>query len=483
MKRILYLLTGIALTGLVNACKPDLEAPAASAGDAKLDFSKYAAFGDYHTAGYMNGGVSRESQQYAYPNILAQQFALIGGPTQFNQPYFNSPTPSVMELKGFENGQPVITGGEEMMKFIYSGCNPSTQLGPYERYSNSNEETNALQNFGVPGLKINQFKQTSLNAGNPFYQRLLAPSDNSTYQAIAARSNPTFFTLWVGISDIISYASSGGTCGNINQLHETTYKNEVAGLLDSLSRIRKQENNKFASTRPGVILNLPSVKQFAFARLVPDPTILQKKIQQENNNSEIFIWVDKKRTPFVGVRDVVKISFDDVLLAKGLKNLNRRDPALDTRNVNGVDVIVPHGLSELNPLTNEEVLDATEVGELDTRTSKINTNIKELLYNTVVPAANPTAYSKKVIIADVKGLFDQLQRGINYNGTKFSLDPITGGFYSLDNFSLTPRGQALVANCIIQALNSPVVTNPDATGFGTKIPEVNVNAYPAFKLP
>jgi len=71
-------------------------------------------------------------------------------------------------------------------------------------------------------------------------------------------------------------------------------------------------------------------------------------------------------------------------------------------------------------------------------------------------------------------LYGTLSKGINYNGVVYNLTPVTGGFYSYDFFSPTPRGQAIIANEIIQTINQ---------SFDTRIFEVNVNSYPAFKLP
>jgi hypothetical protein len=43
------------------------------------DFSKYVALGDSFAAGFSDNALFIEGQKGAYPNILAQQFALVGG--------------------------------------------------------------------------------------------------------------------------------------------------------------------------------------------------------------------------------------------------------------------------------------------------------------------------------------------------------------------------------------------------------------------
>src|SRR5687768_16399157 len=80
------LLPALALVALGFGCKPDVDDAGFSTGTA--DFSKYVAFGDNYTAGYSNGGVTRESQENSFPNIIAQQIARAGGSSTFNQPLF-----------------------------------------------------------------------------------------------------------------------------------------------------------------------------------------------------------------------------------------------------------------------------------------------------------------------------------------------------------------------------------------------------------
>ena len=85
------------------SCEPEFENEVNaeySAGDA--DFSSYVAVGNSLTAGYMDGTVSRVSQSYSYPSLLARQFALVGG-GEFTQPSFADDINNVggLNLGGF----------------------------------------------------------------------------------------------------------------------------------------------------------------------------------------------------------------------------------------------------------------------------------------------------------------------------------------------------------------------------------------------
>jgi hypothetical protein len=61
-----------------------------------------------------------------------------------------------------------------------------------------------------------------------------------------------------------------------------------------------------------------------------------------------------------------------------------------------------------------------------------------------------------------------LTTGISYNGIKYSASFVSGGAYSLDGITFTPRGYALVANAIISGINSY---------YHATIPLTDVNQY------
>ncbi|HSI91181.1 MAG TPA: hypothetical protein VK927_08690, partial [Adhaeribacter sp.] len=376
------------------------------------------------------------------------------------------------------DGVPQFTGTTEFEKFTRAACSTGP-AGIYEQYSNSPAQTAAIRNFGVPGLLITQIRKAGLgndaNAGtpadfNPYFERLLPAGDDRTYAEVVSAANPTFFTLWIGMADVVNYASSGASCGPVLP-NSTIFRNEVTVLLDSLSRNRKQADNRFRSTRKGVICNLPSVRDLPLTRLAN--TVELEKKYQALYGSQVNIWINKRDRQFSPVDySVVKVSFDDVVLLKGLNSIGREV----TVTVGGVPQQVRHGLSDLSPLTNEEVLDATEINEIESRIANYNSEINRLL----TPATS--AYRGQVILADMKDLFTNLKNSINYNGVIFNLKPLTGGISSLDLFSFSPRGQALLANKIIQSMNREVAPkDPLFTGFGTRILEVDANNYPLLR--
>lgn len=80
--------------------------------------------------------------------------------------------------------------------------------------------------MGVPGAKSYHLLangygsvaglQTNPPSSNPYFVRF-ASSDTTSVIADALAQDPTFFTLWIGNNDVLSYATSGGV-GNIDRM-------------------------------------------------------------------------------------------------------------------------------------------------------------------------------------------------------------------------------------------------------------------------
>jgi hypothetical protein len=472
MKRFLYLLSGVALTGLAVSCKPNIEEPTPSSSE-ELNLSKYVAVGDYYTAGFYNGGLNRESQQDAYPALLAQQFSRFNGNSVFEQPYFgNSGTP-MLSASYSADGKLVLSNGEEFAKLLHSACDGMTNV--YEHYNE--KPTESLQNLGIPGLRIQQI--TTAGAGNvntankqvfnPYFERILPANTNLTYIQTIGRTKPTFFTLWIGMADIINYALTGGNCGTL----PLASPNFRAAFIPALDTLTKRRTFTSLAEQGGIILDLPSIKDLPFTNTTKSLTI-QQKLRTAANNESLTIYIRRRNTPSENANNlnysVVAITDDDIILPGGLATLNT------LTNAGGQTSL--HGLSMDNPLTNDEVLDGAEINYIEQITESYNTIIANRLKD-IRSTDKQLLYGNKVVVVSAKQLFGQLRTGIIYNGVKYSSQPVTGGVFSFDNFSLTPRGQALVANKIIQKMN----TDPKEGGFGTNIPEVDVNSLPSLKLP
>ncbi len=120
------------------------------------------------------------------------------------------------------------------------------------------------------------------------------------------------------------------------------------------------------------------------------------------------------------------------------------------------------GLAALEPKENQYILTTEEVANIKNATSA---------YNTIIRGHASTA---NIALVESDPLLDEVSQGITQGGVAVNSDFITGGAFSLDGVHLTPRGYAIVANAIIETINST---------FNARLSPVNINAHRAVVLP
>jgi hypothetical protein len=250
------------------ACTNDDTAPGdvpVSAGTA--DFSKYVSLGNSLTAGYSDGALFKRGQEGSYTNLLAQQFAQVGG-GEFKIPFC-----------GDDNLGGLLLGGTPIQgtRLFFNGAAPVNVPGtPVTEITNL--LTGPFNNMGVPGAKsyhlaapgYGNVAGVPTGQANPYYARFASsPSARIIDDAVA--QNATFFSLWIGNNDVLGYATSGGAgvnqLGNINPAtygaNDITdpgvFANVYTGLVDAMT----------ANGAKGVVANIPYVTTIPFFTTVP----------------------------------------------------------------------------------------------------------------------------------------------------------------------------------------------------------------------
>ena len=154
------------------SCEPEFDKEVgANYSSGEADFTSYVAIGNSLTAGYMDGTVSRVGQTYSYPNLLAQQFALVGGGA-FTQPSFAE---DVNNLGGINFNNPLIPNSSTRLVIDASQQRPENIVG--SPTITLTPQAMAYNNMGVPGAKS-------------FH--LLAPGYGSAANLLLGRANPYF---------------------------------------------------------------------------------------------------------------------------------------------------------------------------------------------------------------------------------------------------------------------------------------------------
>lgn len=422
------------------ACKTNIDAPAPSKGSA--DFSNYIAVGNSLTAGYADGGLYLEGQLNSYPSIIAKQLKSVGG-GDFKQPLFTeaqSNGSGYVKLGGFNaDGTPQIVPVAD--KSAVRGQVPIPGFGNVTVYTKFAGDIN---NYGVPGIKLQQITYAPYGNLNGYFERLLAGNagtNNTTYLDFVTAKPFTFFTSWLGNNDALGYATGGGV-GDV-----LTDKAQFTALYNAL--ITKMT----ANGAKGAVATIPDVVSLPFLNTVTIPLLLAG-VQKAAPQVQALVINTSGGVRAATAKDLVVLTFNTGLLGK--------PTAADPAN-NVVANPYPYGLDPRNPIENKYILDQAEVATTQDYVNSYNTTIKSV------------AAAKGLAVFDAFTFLNTLGgNGVVIDGVTVSSKFITGNAFSLDGVHLTPKGYAIVANEFIKTINAK---------YGSTIPKANLADYRAVKFP
>jgi len=426
---------------ILGGCNPKFNEPESDKGN--INPSNYVALGSSMTAGYSNGALYYDAQQNSYANILAEQLKLIGG-GEFKIPYVPQSSIGI----GNANNAPSVLGNR-------TDCQGTISLGPVKVATQgdltilSNNVYNSqgpFSNFGVPDVKVIDMDVNGYS--NPFYQRMASSGTSSVLNDAISR-NPTFFSVNLGLHDVLKYALKGGTSNNITPISGSIgvgFEASVNNMIEKLT----------ANGAKGVIANIPSIKSMTYFNTIAWNALkLDAANAQSLNNAyapldstrfyegENGFIIEDVNVPFLGFRQAVKGEF--ILL----------NVPLDSVKCNTK-------WGSVNPIPDRYSLTLSEIDSIENAISNYNMVLKNI------------AASKGLAFVDVNSFFAKVKTGYMYNGVMINASFVSGGFYSLDGLNLTARGNALLANEFIKAINST---------YQSSIPEVDAMKYPAVIFP
>ena len=482
------------------SCEPEFENEVGAnytSGDA--DFTTYVAVGNSLTAGYMDGTVSRGSQANSFPNLLAQQFALVGGGA-FTQPSYAD---DVNNLGGLMLGG--IPIASTRLVIDASEGRPENIAGT-TTIEVSNLQATAYNNMGVPGAKsfhllasgYGNIAGVALGQSNPYFVRH-ATSPSATVLGDAMSKNPTFFTNWIGANDVLSYATNGGaqsdgvtpaadhnTTGNMNP---ATYGgNDITNSTVFASVYSTIVNTLISGGAKGVVATVPSVTSIPYFTTVPyapvpDATInanpqvaLLTQLYQflavaTNGRIAPLNLTDGVSNPvLINDSDLTDLSAQITLFANGSGNalLIANASTLGAlygraRQTTSADLIVLPASSVIGttsanpapfniqgvtqPLANKWVLTANEKLKVANATASYNASIVSI------------ANANNLAVADMNAIMNQLVTGLRiedgtiYTANYFSSATASSVLFSLDGVHPNAKGYAVITNEIIKVIN------------------------------
>jgi lysophospholipase L1-like esterase len=425
--------------GVLSGCKPKFDTPDADKGN--IDASNYVALGSSMTAGYANGGLYYEAQQNSYAAILSEQLKLVGG-GDFKIP---NVSPASIGLGSTNNAPSRLGDRTDCLGAVSLGPVKIAAQGDLSVFSTNVYNQGPFNNLGVPDMKVTEANVAGYT--NPFYQRMASGASSSVLSDAVAK-NPTFFTVMLGVNDALSFALKGAASESLTPVAGaagTGFEASIQQVIDQLS----------ANGAKGVIANIPSIRSMAYFNTIAWNALKLDAASATNltnfysalNGTTFYegdngFMIEDSQNQFLGFRQAV--AGELILLNCPL------------------DSIKCHKWGSLNPIPNRYSLTMAEIDSIEDAINSYNVILRNV------------ANAKGLAFVDVNAFFAKVKSGYMYNGVAVNAAFVSGGFYSLDGLNLTPRGNALLANEFIKAINST---------YGASIPETNAMKYPAVIFP
>ena len=415
---------------MLSACKPKENVKEYSAGD--LNLSNFVAIGGTTTSGFMDDALYLEGQENSLGAILAQQFELVGGGT-FHQPWVSTSSVGV--------------NSDNLARLILdykTDCLNVTSLSPVRKAINGDttifseslyDASKPFGNYGIPGFYMAYAFSPAYSSQNNFFKRM-ASSSSATVIGDALNSTPTFFSLYVGLDEVMVYAKAGGK--NESLLTASQFQALYTPILDQVTS---------ASTQ-GIVSTLPDVTEMPYFTTIPYDGLNLDEANAASLNAiynpiglsfvvgkNAFVIEDPNAGTF-GVRQMVP--GEKILLSVPL------------------DSVKCNKMGSVFPFRDEFILTTDEVNAIKSNTA---------LFNDYIIAK---AAEKNLAVVRTDEFYQSLTSGILYNGISLNTKFVSGGAYSLDGVNLNPRGNALLANEFIKAINAKYKSNiptVDATLF------------------
>jgi len=461
--RKIYLIGSLAC--LFAACKPsvNLTTPA-TAGDA--DFRSYLAIGNSLTAGYADGSLYVTGQLNSYPQRLHEQFRMVQDRgAQFDEFY----QPLLHSDQGYPGPKKILdtvtscAGVTSLSPVDFIGFSADAQdAAPYV----SNGPNGEIDNIGVPGIRIADYPVAGYAAlaaavGNaPWAARFYhapntgTPLDELKYRV--ATQHPTFFTMWLGANDVLGFATSGGEgdgsglavpTGNFYNPNDITPNTVFYNNYDSAVAAA------VATGAKGALINIPDVTSIPFFTTVPANGLYLSRQGQ----------VDSLTAYYASTLHIVfKLGYNYFVVQDHMGNTRQAVPGELVLLTVPQDSLTCYGMGSLYPIPKKYVLTTEEIQQVRNATTAFNNHI------------SGAAAVNNLALVDMNSYLGTISSGIVYNGVKYNAQYVTGGAFSLDGVHLTPRGYALVANHIIEAVNAK---------YHSTVHTVDVNQYHGILFP
>jgi lysophospholipase L1-like esterase len=311
--------------------------------------------------------------------------------------------------------------------------------GDVKAFSQNNYSTHGpFNNMGVPAAKViallmQGLGNTNNGAGNynPFFTRMASNSETASVLSDALAMHPTFFSLFIGSNDALTFAISGATSDSITPAGGASgvgFEESIKAIVNALT----------VNGAKGVMANIPDIASLPFFTAIPyNGLMLNSETAQALNikYSHTGISFQAGRNPFI---------FLDA--AGDIPNIRQ----LKSGEMILLDVLLDPEkeffMKGSAPIPKKYILTNLEI-------EKIQSSIKE--YNEIIRSI---AFNKGLAFVDVNAMLRRARIKSIYDPEIFGLDYKKRNAFSLDGLHPNALGQALLANEFIKAINSTYKT-------------------------
>lgn len=446
---------------LFSACKPNTNVTAPpTSGDAV--FTNYMAVGCSFSSGYADNSLTVSGQLNSFPQRLFEQLSTVKDGNGADGPF-------VQPLLTGDNGYP----NPKLELTTINYCDGTSMLGPVTikrpldsngswRY-NSSLNNGQINNISVPFIRVADYAVPGYAGENIFaYRFYYAPAKRPLDELYSRVYNlhPTFFTLWLGMGDVLGYALAGGqgngtgtatpatgSLPNYYNAEDITPDQVFFDLYDSII-------TALASTSAGgAVLNIPDVSALPFFNVVPSNGLVITRQTFADTLMEIY----------KNVKDKVFVEGNNQYIVEATDGTVRQSvPGELILMTIPRDSITCAGWGSFKPIPREYVLTTDELQNMRNAVTRYNDHIRQL------------CQLRGLAYVDMNSYFKTLSSGMAYNGLNYSTDYISGGAFSLDGAHMNPRGNALVANFVLNTVNNY---------YHSTVPLTDANKYPGVKFP
>ena len=351
------------------------------------------------SSGFRDGGLYREGQLTAFPNLVARQMGV-----NFDQPLFDANEGNGSGYNTLVDTEPIASFKMVKNNLGYED-NKAEKLKPFMGKN--------MDHYAFPGMNYDLGYQGSNEKMNQkFSDRIFNNSQKqSDFNAsLIKKQTSDFFIIEAGYDDIVAGIMTGGGGGVPNQNAFT------------MTQVSETFQTFAINKAKGIVLNVPDVLDF--------PYFNQTTPEKIRNLSGVVIRVKDSgsaKVDVAGFRDF-NLTTDKLIPTPTVQKLMRGE------------------IKGLALLSDYDVL------------SKVSYNDE---WNKMMPGPyNDIQISRKakasnLPVVDIYGLYKKIIAGTytTDDGIKVNPDWVKGNFFSADGIYPTAFGQAVIANEVIKTMN------------------------------